>query len=195
MASGGRHEPGRCCMARRYDTAAIPRPPPTSPATPAGNTNDEPPMSSLDTSQSSESSGSTGSTGYTETTTRNVRVGVTTFYVPERSRPHESLSVYGYRIVILNEGEVRVKLLSRHWIILDAEGNREEVRGPGVVGQTPTLDPGRGFKYVSWCPLRTPWGTMEGTYQMRDENRKRFDVEIGRFILSPRHSPVAARDV
>ena len=132
---------------------------------------------------------STETTSITETTTRGVRIGVTSFYLPEQSKADERRHVFAYRILILNEGSVRVKLLSRHWIIIDADGEREEVRGPGVVGETPTLEPGQGFKYTSYCPLHTPWGTMEGTYQMLDENRERFDVEIGRFILSPKPDP------
>ena len=75
------------------------------------------------------------------------------------------------------------QLLTRHWIIIDAEGNQEEVRGPGVVGQTPTLAPGEGFKYTSYCPLPTPWGTMEGSYRMQRPSGEVFDAKIARFYL------------
>ncbi len=76
-----------------------------------------------------------------------------------------------------------VQLVSRHWIIIDAYGRREDVSGPGVVGQTPRLEPGKAFKYQSFCPLRTVWGTMEGEYQMRYDDGETFDVQIARFYL------------
>ncbi len=119
-----------------------------------------------------------------DVTTEGVRVGATAFYLPQESDPSEERFVWGYRIVILNQGKQKVQLISRHWVIIDADGKREEVRGAGVVGETPILEPGQGFKYVSGCPLRTPWGTMEGSYQMRREDGTMFDAEIGRFYLT-----------
>lgn len=118
-----------------------------------------------------------------DTTTRGVRVGATAFFLPEESAADEGRYVFGYRVVIVNDGEVPVQLLTRHWVIIDAEGHREEVRGPGVVGQTPVLKPGQGFKYTSYCPLSTPWGTMEGSYQMKRDDGETFDARIGRFYL------------
>ena len=88
-----------------------------------------------------------------------------------------------YRVTVSNESDRWVKLLSRHWIIIDAEGNREDVKGDGVVGYQPELKPGDTFTYTSYCPLDTDWGTMEGTYKMLNEDASTFEVEIGRFYL------------
>lgn len=121
-----------------------------------------------------------------DTTTQGIRIGATAFYLPEESNPAENQYVFGYRVVIMNESQEAVKLLSRHWIIIDGDGHREDVRGPGVVGQTPLLEPNQGFKYTSYCPLGTEWGSMEGTYQMQRPNGEVFDVRIGRFFLTTR---------
>lgn len=118
-----------------------------------------------------------------DTTTEGIRVGATAFYLPEESNPDASQYRFGYRILIVNEGDEPAQLVSRHWIIVDGEGHREDVRGPGVVGQTPLLKPGDGFKYTSYCPLETPWGTMEGTYQMVRPDGRKFEAKIGRFYL------------
>lgn len=119
-----------------------------------------------------------------EAVTRGIRVKVESTYVPERSRPEESEWFFAYRIQIVNEGVETAQLLSRHWIITDAEGEVEEVRGPGVVGNQPTLEPGRSFEYTSFCPLQTPFGTMHGTYQFVTDGGEQFDVEIAPFSLS-----------
>ena len=95
-----------------------------------------------------------------DTTTQGVRVGAAAFYLPEQSDPEARKYVFGYNIVVANEGDAPAQLVSRHWIIINGDGEREEVRGPGVVGQTPRLEPGQAFKYQSFCPLRTPWGTI-----------------------------------
>ena len=116
-------------------------------------------------------------------TTHGIRVGATAAYLPGESSPEDGNYVFGYRIVIVNDGDAPATLLSRHWIIIDADGNREEVRGPGVVGQTPRLEPTKGFKYSSFCPLPTPWGTMEGFYKMQRDNGEVFEARIGRFYL------------
>jgi ApaG protein len=116
--------------------------------------------------------------------TRGIRVEVESFFVPERSDPTGELWLFAYHIRISNEGSDTVTLLSRHWIITDGDGKTEEVRGPGVVGEQPTLKPGEGFEYTSGCPLGTPFGTMHGTYQMRTEQGESFDVEIAPFALS-----------
>ena len=89
-----------------------------------------------------------------------------------------------YTIQITNEGSETVQLISRHWTITDGDNNIEEVRGPGVVGQQPTLDPGESFEYTSGCPLQTPFGTMRGTYQMVTASGEEFDVEVAAFTLS-----------
>jgi ApaG protein len=120
---------------------------------------------------------------YSDVTTEGVRVGATAYYLPDHSDPDMGQYTFGYTIVIVNSGDSPVKLLSRHWVIVDAHGRREEVEGPGVVGQTPHLKPGEAFKYNSYCPLRTAWGTMEGTYHMQRDDGTPFDVRIGRFYL------------
>ena len=119
-----------------------------------------------------------------DTTTHGVRVGATAFFLPEESDPETYEYVFGYRIVILNEGEQRIKLLSRHWDIIDGDGNLREVDGDGVVGEQPELSPGRAFKYTSFAQLDTSWGTMEGSYLMEAEDGSRFKVDIGRFWLT-----------
>jgi len=91
---------------------------------------------------------------------------------------------FAYTIRIENDGAATVRLLSRHWIITDGNGRVEEVRGPGVVGQQPVLGPGASFEYTSACPLPTPFGVMEGSYQMSTESGERFDVRIAPFSLS-----------
>ncbi|MCC6580259.1 MAG: Co2+/Mg2+ efflux protein ApaG [Phycisphaeraceae bacterium] len=119
-----------------------------------------------------------------DVTTSGIRVGATAFYLPSESSPVDQKYVFGYRIVILNEGELPAQLVSRHWIIIDGDGKRREVQGPGVVGQTPRLEPGQAFKYTSFAVLPTDWGTMEGQYQMRHDDGNAFDVAIGRFWLT-----------
>src|SRR5436190_1827510 len=118
-----------------------------------------------------------------DTTTDGVRVGATAYYLQEESEPDDRRFVYGYTIVIVNTGNTPVQLLSRHWVIIDAAGRRDEVQGDGVIGKQPRLEPGKAFKYQSFCPLKTPWGTMEGTYTMRRDDGMTFDVRIGRFYL------------
>ncbi len=118
-----------------------------------------------------------------ESVTRRVRVRVQPAYLPDHSSPSDNKFVFGYRIRISNEGDVRIRLLSRHWVIVDGDGARREVRGEGVVGQQPELAPGAFFEYSSYCPLEHAWGTMEGSYQMIDHLGERFEVRIERFYL------------
>jgi ApaG protein len=126
-----------------------------------------------------------GSVGFTsEATTRDVKIQVEPTYLPERSDPFRDHWFFAYRIRITNQGDEIVKLHSRHWIITDANGQIEEVIGPGVVGETPTLRPGEAFEYTSFCPLKTPFGTMHGNYQMTNDDGEEFDVEIPQFELS-----------
>ena len=118
-----------------------------------------------------------------DTTTQGVRVGATAFYLADQSDPDENKYLFGYNIVVSNEGEAPAQLISRHWVIIDGEGRREEVKGPGVVGQTPRLEPGQAFKYQSFCPLKTTWGTMEGSYTFQRDDGSTFEAAIGRFYL------------
>jgi ApaG protein len=119
-----------------------------------------------------------------DTTTRGVRVVVRTAYVPERSSPATSHYFFAYRIRISNVGEETVRLVSRHWVISDGDDNVEHVRGPGVVGEQPVLEPGETFEYTSFCPLRTPIGSMRGTYQMVTASGSAFEAEIAPFSLA-----------
>jgi len=119
-----------------------------------------------------------------ECVTRGVRVSVLSEYAPDRSRPDRQQWFFLYTITIANEGGETVQLLSRSWIITDANGRVEQVRGPGVVGQQPILAPGQSFTYTSGCPLTTPFGTMQGTYQMVTPAGETIDVTIAPFTLS-----------
>lgn len=119
-----------------------------------------------------------------ESVTRGVRVQVASQYAPERSQPSSNQWFFLYTVTISNEGPETVQLLTRHWIITDGTGRAEEVRGPGVVGKQPTLAPGESFEYTSGCPLTTPFGVMEGTYQMVTATGEHFDAKIAPFTLS-----------
>ncbi len=116
-----------------------------------------------------------------EAVTQQVRVEVLSRYSPENSRPGEW--VFEYTVRITNLGAETVQLLSRHWIITDALERVHEVKGPGVVGEQPVLAQGASFQYSSWCPLKTPTGSMHGTYQMVRGGGEEFDVEIAPFGL------------
>ena len=119
-----------------------------------------------------------------EALTRGVRVVVRSEYAAERSEPSKNQWFFLYTISIANEGPETVQLLTRHWLITDGTGHVEEVRGPGVVGKQPMLKPGESFEYTSGCPLGTPFGVMEGTYQMVTESGDRFDAKVAPFTLS-----------
>ena len=118
-----------------------------------------------------------------EATTRNIRVRVNAQYDAARSSPQQSRWFFLYTVNITNEGQETVKLLRRHWVITDAMGKVEEVLGPGVVGNQPSLVPGQSFEYTSGCPLTTPFGSMQGTYQMINQGDEQFDIEIAPFTL------------
>ncbi len=113
--------------------------------------------------------------------TQGIQVDVQSAYRPERSEPGRFL--FTYTIRISNRGERAAQLLSRHWIITDATGQRQEVVGEGVVGQQPLLSPGEHFEYTSFCVLETPHGSMRGTYRMQREDGASFDAEIAPFPL------------
>ena len=123
-----------------------------------------------------------------EAVTNDIRVEVLSRYSPENSRPAESEWVFQYTVRITNQGQDTVQLVSRHWIISDGLDHTEEVNGPGVVGEQPVLRPAESFKYSSWCPLKTPMGTMCGTYQMARPDGTQFDIEIAPFALRARYT-------
>lgn len=111
------------------------------------------------------------------------QIGVKVTYVESESRPSESYFLFSYRITIQNRGSVPAQLMSRHWIITDAQGKCEEVRGAGVVGLQPRILPGQSFEYESMCPLATPSGCMRGLYHMIDETGQNLEIEIPEFYL------------
>ncbi len=113
-----------------------------------------------------------------------IEVRVNAQYLVEQSDPAADRYVFAYNIDIRNTGTVAVQLISRHWIITDAHGDVQEVRGLGVVGQQPLLQPGQNFEYTSGCALATAVGTMKGSYQMAAEDGATFDAQIGEFVLS-----------
>jgi ApaG protein len=119
-----------------------------------------------------------------EAITHDVAVRVRSRYVPEQSDPDHGTWLFAYTVVISNMGDRVVQLVSRHWVITDANGQVEEVRGPGVVGAQPVLRPGESFEYTSACPLPTSFGTMHGSYQMIDQDGEPFEVDIAAFSLS-----------
>lgn len=119
-----------------------------------------------------------------DATTRGIRVRVKAFHIPERSQPEQNYYFFAYQVTISNEGARTAQLVSRKWIITDAEGQVETVQGPGVVGKQPVLKPGESFQYTSFCPLTTPVGSMHGTYRMVTEEDDEFDAEIAPFTLA-----------
>src|ERR1700733_13639003 len=123
-----------------------------------------------------------------EAVTNSIRVEVMSKYSPENSRPTQDVWVFEYTVRITNQGKETVQLISRHWIITDGLDHVEEVKGPGVIGEQPTLAPGESFKYSSWCPLKTPTGMMRGAYQMIRVGGEHFEVEIAPFALKARHT-------
>jgi ApaG protein len=114
----------------------------------------------------------------------SIRIEVETAYLDEQSDPKERRYVFSYTITIRNEGSVPARLLTRHWVITDANGKVQEVRGDGVVGEQPHLKPGQGFRYSSGAVLETPVGAMQGSYQMVTDAGMRFDAPIAAFRLA-----------
>ena len=126
-----------------------------------------------------------------EAVTHQIRVRVMPEYLTDQSEPEDNYFFWSYRVEITNMGNAAVQLKSRHWRITDGNGRTEEVRGPGVVGQQPTIEAGRSYTYSSGCPLKTPQGVMVGSYQMVDPDGKLLDVAIPAFSLdSPFSRPV-----
>lgn len=119
---------------------------------------------------------------YSETTGQ-IRIEVEPRYVPEHSMPEHDRYVFTYTVKIKNLGNRPVQLISRHWIITDGRGRSEQVKGPGVVGQQPIIQPGETYTYSSFCPLQTPTGNMRGRYIMVDDRQREFEVAIPLFFL------------
>ncbi|MGE0456014.1 MAG: Co2+/Mg2+ efflux protein ApaG [Vicinamibacteria bacterium] len=117
-----------------------------------------------------------------DTTTNGIRIQVEPTYLPDRSGPGRYL--FAYHVRVSNLGDRKAQLVSRRWVILDADGNVETVEGPGVVGQQPVLEPGQSFEYSSFCPLPTPFGSMHGSYRMVLPDGDSFDAEIAPFHLA-----------
>ena len=122
--------------------------------------------------------------------TRQIEVTVEPRFMPERSSADRSQYFWSYSIVITNSGPETVQLRTRHWIITDAAGRKQEIRGEGVIGEQPVLAPGESFEYTSGVPLPTASGFMTGRYQMESESGERFEIEVPTFSLD---SPEARR--
>ncbi len=115
--------------------------------------------------------------------TRNIEVEVEPFYLADKSEPEDGRYVWGYRVTIANRSDNPIQVLARYWRITDGWGRVEEVRGPGVVGEQPELNPGDSFQYTSGCPLRTPSGFMVGSYTVRSGEDDFFEIDIPAFSL------------
>jgi len=120
--------------------------------------------------------------------TQGIVVSVESQYLMERSAPAEDQYAFSYKVRIYNQGEAPAQLRTRHWIITDGDGQVQEVRGDGVVGAQPRLEPGQAFEYTSWCMLKTPHGSMHGSYQMVTKDGERFDAIIAPFTLAVPHA-------
>jgi ApaG protein len=120
----------------------------------------------------------------TSTTTRGIRIDVRSEFLPERSSARDGSYLFQYHVRISNVGAEGAQLISREWIITNADGEVERVKGPGVVGEQPVLPPGATFEYTSYCPLKTAVGSMQGSYQMVTAGGERFDAIIAPFTLA-----------
>ena len=118
-----------------------------------------------------------------EAVTEGVRVRVLPSFLPDQSDPDRGRYVFAYQVRITNESPQSVRLLSRKWRIIDANGDEKAVEGEGVVGQQPTIEPGKHFDYSSFCPLETGWGTMEGEYRLERSEGGVIEARIARFYL------------
>ncbi len=121
-------------------------------------------------------------------TTESIEVTVKPVFLEQQSVPGEGRFVWAYHVRIENKGRETVQLLNRHWQITDANGKREDVRGPGVIGEQPVLKAGASFEYTSGCPLKTPSGFMAGSYEMARPDGSRFLVRIPMFSLDSPHA-------
>jgi ApaG protein len=113
-----------------------------------------------------------------------IRIDVRTAYLERQSSPAEDVFAFTYTITIRNDGPVPAQLVSRHWIITDADGHVQEVRGPGVVGKQPLINPGESFEYSSGAVIATPVGSMRGSYHMVDQAGREFEAPIAAFTLA-----------
>ena len=123
--------------------------------------------------------------------TRAIAVDVTPVFLEDESDPEDHHYVWAYQVKITNNGSDTVQLLSRHWMITDAIGHRQDVQGEGVIGEQPVLDPGEEFEYTSGCPLNTASGIMVGTYLMENEEGESFDIAIPAFSLDSPYEAVS----
>lgn len=128
---------------------------------------------------------------HSDVVTDGIRIQAAAQYLPQESDPAVGRYVFAYKIQMTNIGSRKARLVARHWIILDSEGRREDVNGAGVVGEFPALAPRENYSYISYCPLKTPWGTMEGNYTFERDDGSRFLVHIGRFFLVPSAPPLS----
>ena len=115
-------------------------------------------------------------------TTRGIHVQTHPVYMNTQADPDGQKHVFGYRVIITNNSDHTIQVIGRRWTIIDADGNCREVDGEGIIGQQPILEPGESFEYASFCPLPTPWGTMEGSYLIANETGN-FQATIARFYL------------
>lgn len=118
-----------------------------------------------------------------KTSTQNFSISAKVVYVPTESRPEQGYHFFAYKISITNQSSAPAQLMSRYWLITDALGHKEEVRGSGVIGMQPKIQPGQTFEYDSACPLNTSTGSMKGHYHFENESGESFTVEIPEFYL------------
>lgn len=116
--------------------------------------------------------------------TESIKVVIDTEYLPYQSNPEKKQYAFAYHITLTNEGHIGAQLISRHWIIIDGNGVRREVKGMGVVGEQPLISPGESYQYSSGAVLETVVGTMQGSYHMQGENGLGFEVDIPVFTLA-----------
>jgi len=128
---------------------------------------------------------------HSDVVTDGIRIQAAAQFLPEESDASKKRYVFAYKITMTNLGERRARLVARHWIIVDSEGRRNDVRGPGVVGEHPQLSHRESYSYISYCPLPTMWGTMEGSYVFERDDGARFHVRCGRFYLVPNSAPLS----
>ncbi len=160
----------------------------------SSNRTGKPPLTLVAGGRGSDDAASTGAaqpardaaSGYTATT-RDIAVSVRPIFLEDQSSPPDNHYVWAYHVRIENRSRATVQLRNRHWVITDAIGRTQEVRGAGVVGEQPVLKPGGSFEYTSGTPLPTPSGIMQGSYQMEREDGERFDVRIPAFSLDSPH--------
>ncbi|MDA0214446.1 MAG: Co2+/Mg2+ efflux protein ApaG [Planctomycetota bacterium] len=119
-----------------------------------------------------------------EAVTNGIRIQVVPSFIDAHSDVERGRFIFSYKVQMTNEGADRVRLVSRTWKIVDADGSHNEVNGPGVVGQHPDLAAGETFEYSSFCPLPTPWGTMEGHFLFEREDKSTFEAQVARFYFA-----------